>query len=55
MLYTVVLTLTISSVVGFGTTTQSAVNMAIYIALFLAGAILYSTVDINLKRRKMEN
>lgn len=51
MLYTVVLTLTITAAVGFGTPTQSAVCMIIYISLFLIGGILYCTVEINLKRR----
>lgn len=53
MIYTVVLTLTISSAVGFGTPTQSAINMIIYIALFLIGGVLYCMVDIDLKRRKL--
>jgi len=51
MLYTVILTLTITAAVGFGTPTQSAVCMIIYISLFLIGGILYCTVEINLKRR----
>lgn len=51
MIYTVALTLTITAAVGFGTPNQSAVCMAIYIVLFLIGAILYCLVDINLKRR----
>jgi amino acid permease len=54
MLYTVVLTLSITSIVGFGTTTQSAVNMIIYICLFAVGSILYGLVEVDLKRRKME-
>ena len=53
MIYTVILTLTISSAVGFGTSTQSAINMGIYILLFFAGAVIYGCVDIDLKRRKM--
>jgi hypothetical protein len=53
MIYTVILTLTISSAVGFGSASQSAINMGIYILLFLAGAITYWCVDIDLKRRKM--
>lgn len=44
MIYTVFLTLTITTVVGFGTPYQSAVCMIVYICLFLLGAILYSTV-----------
>ncbi len=51
MIYTVVLTLTITSAVGFGTPIQSAINMGIYISLFFLGSILYSNVTINLKRR----
>ncbi len=51
MLYTVVLTLTITAAVGFGTPTQSAICMGIYIALSIAGAVLYAFVDIRLKRR----
>ena len=54
MLYTVVLTLTISSAVGFGTRTKSATCMIIYIVLSLIGSILYCTVDIHLKRRDHE-
>lgn len=51
MIYTVVLTLTITSAVGFGTAKQSGICMIIYIALGMLGAIIYSQVDINLKRR----
>jgi hypothetical protein len=51
MLYTVILTLTITGAVGFGTPAQSGICMIIYIALFLVGGILYSLVDIRLKRR----
>jgi hypothetical protein len=54
MLYTVVLTLTISSAVGFGTRTKSAICMIIYIVLSLIGSILYCTVNIHLKRRNHE-
>ncbi len=51
MLYTVVLTLTITAAVGFGTPTQSAICMIIYISLFLIGGGLYCMVEIKLKRR----
>ncbi len=51
MIYTVVLTLTITSAVGFGTAKQSGICMIIYITLGILGAIIYSQVDINLKRR----
>ena len=51
MLYTVILTLTITAAVGFGTPTQSAICMIIYIVLFLIGGGLYCMVDIKLKRR----
>ena len=51
MIYTTILTLIITSAVGFGTPTQSAICMAIYIGLFLIGSILYCLVDIKLKRR----
>jgi len=54
MLYTVVLTLTISSAVGFGTAKQSAICMGIYITLGIIGSIVYSLVDIKLKRREYE-
>ena len=54
MLYTVVLTLSITSIVGFGTTEQSGVNMIIYISLFAVGSFLYGMVEVDLKRRKME-
>ncbi len=54
MIYTVVLTLTISTVVGFGTTMRSSINMIIYIALFACGAVMYSLVKIKLKRRDHE-
>ena len=54
MLYTVVLTLTISSTVGFGTAKQSAICMIIYITLTILGAVLYAMVDIKLKRRDNE-
>jgi len=54
MIYTVVLTLTISSAVGFGTAKQSAICMGIYITLGIIGSILYSFVDIKLKRREYE-
>ena len=51
MLYTVVLTLTITAAVGFGTPIQSAICMIIYISLFLIGGGLYCMVEIKLKRR----
>lgn len=51
MLYTVVLTLTITAAVGFGTPTQSGICMIIYIVLFFIGGLLYCLVDIKLKRR----
>lgn len=51
MIYTVVLTLTITAAVGFGSPKQSAICMLIYIILFLIGGVLYCLVDINLKRR----
>ena len=54
MLYTVVLTLTISSGVGFGTTKQSGICMIVYVILFIIGALLYWTVDIKLLRRDHE-
>lgn len=54
MLYTVVLTLTISSAVGFGTAKQSGICMIVYVILFILGSILYCTVNINLKRRDHE-
>jgi Na+/melibiose symporter-like transporter len=54
MLYTVVLTLTISSTVGFGTANKSAICMGIYIGLSLIGCFLYCFVKINLKRRDHE-
>jgi hypothetical protein len=54
MLYTVVLTLTISSAVGFGTAKQSGICMGIYITLGIIGSIVYSLVDIKLKRREYE-
>jgi hypothetical protein len=54
MIYTVVLTLTISSAVGFGTAKQSGICMIIYIILFIIGSVLYCTVDIKLKRREHE-
>lgn len=54
MIYTVVLSLTISAAVGFGTPKQSAICMGIYIGLSLIGCILYSFVKINLKRRDHE-
>lgn len=54
MIYTVILTLTISSAIGFGSTDQSGLCMIIYIVLFLIGGILYSTVQIKLKRREHE-
>ena len=54
MLYTVVLTLTITSAVGFGTAKQSAICMIIYIILFVIGAVLYCMVEIKLKRRDHE-
>ncbi len=52
MIYTVVLTLTITGAVGFGTPRQSAICMGIYIGLFIIGGFLYSLVNINLKRRE---
>ncbi len=51
MIYTVVLTLSISAAVGFGSPLQSAINMIVYISLFLLGAIFYALVDIVLKRK----
>lgn len=44
MLYTVVLSLTISSAVGFSSARQSAICMIIYIVLFIAGAVMYCLV-----------
>lgn len=54
MIYTVVLTLSISAAVGFGSPLQSAINMIVYISLFLLGAFLYALVDIILKRKTHE-
>jgi hypothetical protein len=54
MIYTVILTLTVSSAVGFGTVRQSAICMIIYVTFTILGAILYSTVEVKLKRRDHE-
>ncbi len=54
MIYTAILSLTISSAVGFGTAKQSGICMIIYIILFMMGSVLYCTVDIKLKRRDHE-
>jgi len=54
MIYTVILTLTITAAVGFGTARQSAICMTIYITLTILGAVIYSMVDIKLKRRDHE-
>jgi hypothetical protein len=54
MIYTAILSLTISSGVGFGTAKQSGICMIIYIILFMIGSVLYCTVNIKLKRREHE-
>jgi hypothetical protein len=54
MIFTVILSLTISAAVGFGTKAQSGICMIIYISLFLIGSLLYCTVKIDLKRRNHE-
>jgi hypothetical protein len=54
MLYTALLTLSISSGVGFGTTKQSGICMIVYVTLFIIGALLYWSVDIKLLRRDHE-
>jgi hypothetical protein len=51
MIFTAILSLSISSAVGFGTPAQSGICMAIYIVLFFIGALLYCTISIELKRR----
>lgn len=54
MIFTFIITLSMSAIVGFGTTFKSGVNMAIYITIASIGAILYSQVKMNLKRFNME-
>ena len=51
MIYTVILTLSLSAAVGFGSPLQSAINMIVYISLFLLGAVFYALVDIVLRRK----
>ncbi len=54
MIFTFIITLSISAIVGFGTVLRSGTNMAIYITIATTGAILYSRVKMNLKRFNMQ-